>query len=161
MFGKLFIAFAIIPVMEIYVLVKMGSVIGTLNTIILVLISAFIGASLARSQGAATMQKVRESMDQGRMPAEELLDAFMIFGAGLTLLTPGFITDTLGILLLIPFTRKYIKSWLRKNLQEWMKKPNVHVHYQSSEFTAWTNDTHKYDDPDVIEIQSEDKDKRQ
>jgi UPF0716 protein FxsA len=159
MFGKLFIAFAIIPVMEIYLLVKVGSVIGTLNTVILVLISAFVGASLARSQGAATMQKVKLSLDQGRMPAEELLDAFMIFGAGLVLLTPGFITDAMGILLLIPFTRKYIKNWLRDNLQSWMKSPNVHVHYQQTEFRAWTNDN-RHDDPDVIEIQSEDRDKQ-
>lgn len=158
MLGKLFIAFAVIPVLEIYLLIKVGSVIGPLSTIILVLVSAFVGASLARSQGAATMQKVRQSLNQGRMPAEELLDAFMIFGAGLVLLTPGFITDTLGILLLIPFTRGHIKNWLRKNMQDFMKSPNVHVHYQQAEYRAWTNDDQTdRNNPNVIEIESEDR----
>ncbi len=161
MFAKLFIAFAVIPVMEIYLLVEVGSAIGALNTIILVLLSAFAGASLARSQGSATMQRVRQSLDQGQMPAEEILDAFMIFGAGLVLLTPGFITDALGLMLLIPFTRKHIKVWLRKNLQEWMKSPNVHVHYHNAEYKAWTNDRQEndYRCDNVIDVQSEDKDR--
>ncbi|WP_031480734.1 FxsA family protein [Maridesulfovibrio frigidus] len=139
MFGKIFLAFVVIPIFDLYLLVKIGGEIGTLNTVMLVLLTAFIGASLARSQGMSTMQKVRENMDRGVMPAEEILDAVIIFAAGLVLLTPGFITDALGLLLLFPPTRGYFKRWLRVQIEQMKKNPNVHMTYQQTEFKAWTN----------------------
>jgi UPF0716 protein FxsA len=155
MLGKLFLAFVIIPIFDLYLLVQIGSEIGTLNTVMLVLLTAFIGASLARSQGMSTMQKVRESMDQGVMPAEEILDAVIIFAAGLVLLTPGFITDALGLLLLFPPTRGYFKRWLRIQMEEWKKKPNVHMTYHQTEFKAWTNqDQNSQKIDNVIDIET-------
>ena len=131
MLGKLFLLFAIIPVIEIYVLVSVGSVIGSFNTVILVLLSAFVGAWLARQQGMSTMLRLRASMQQGIMPAEEMVDAVLIFVAGAVLLTPGFVTDTLGLLILFPPTRIRFKIWLRGKFDEWMKSPNVHIHYRN------------------------------
>ena len=160
MFAKIFIAFVVIPIFDLYLLVQIGSDIGVINAIGLCLLTAFIGASLARSQGMATMQKVRENMDKGRMPAEEILDAVIIFAAGLVLLTPGFITDTLGLLLLFPLTRGYFKRWMRFQMEEWMKRPNVHMSYHGPEFRAWTNKdqtTHKIEK--IIDVKAEDKDK--
>lgn len=163
MLGKLFLAFVLVPMLDLYLLVKIGGQIGTLNTIMLVLLTAVVGAALARSQGMAAMQKIRQNMDQGIMPAEEMLDAVIIFAAGITLLTPGFITDTLGLLLLFPITRGYFKQWLRIKMVNWKKNPNVHMTYQHTEFKAWTNpEPSSQRIENVIDIEahsSDDKDK--
>ncbi len=127
MFGKLFLLFAVIPVAEIYVLVSVGGVIGVLPTIALVLLTALAGAHLARMQGLAVMMRIRENLAQGFMPAEELLDGLLIFLAGMTLLTPGFLTDIMGLLILLPATRNIFKRWLRKKFDEWRQNPNVHI----------------------------------
>ena len=127
MFGKLFLLFALVPVAEIYVLVSVGGVIGVFPTIALVLLTALAGAHLARLQGMSVMQRIRENLDQGFMPAEELLDALLIFLAGMALLTPGFLTDLCGLLILLPATRNIFKRWLRKKFDEWRQNPNVHI----------------------------------
>lgn len=127
MFGKLFLLFAVIPVAEIYVLVSVGGAIGVLPTIALVLLTALAGAHLARMQGLAVMMRIRENLAQGFMPAEELLDGLLIFLAGMTLLTPGFLTDIMGLLILLPATRNIFKRWLRKKFDEWRQNPNVHI----------------------------------
>ncbi len=127
MFGKLFLLFALVPVAEIYVLVSVGGVIGVFPTIALVLLTALAGAHLARMQGLSTMVRIRENLDQGFMPAEELLDALLIFLAGMALLTPGFLTDLCGLLILLPATRNVFKRWLRKKFDEWRQSPNVRI----------------------------------
>lgn len=127
MFGKLFLLFAVVPVAEIYVLVTVGGAIGVLPTIILVLLTALAGAHLARLQGLSVMMRIRENLAQGFMPAEELLDGLLIFLAGMVLLTPGFLTDIMGLLILLPATRNMFKRWLRKKFDEWRQSPNVHI----------------------------------
>lgn len=127
MFGKLFLLFAVVPVAEIYVLVSVGGAIGVLPTIALVLLTALAGAHLARLQGLSVMMRIRENLAQGFMPAEELLDGLLIFLAGMVLLTPGFLTDIAGLLILLPVTRNMFKRWLRKKFDEWRQSPNVHI----------------------------------
>lgn len=127
MFGKLFLLFVLVPVAEIYVLVTVGSSIGAFPTIALVILTALAGAHLARMQGLSTMMRIRENLDQGFMPAEELLDGVLIFLAGMVLLTPGFLTDIAGLLILLPTTRNLFKKWLRKKFDEWRQNPNVHI----------------------------------
>ena len=127
MFLKLFVAFAVLPVLEIYVLIQVGSRIGAANTVILVLLSALVGAWLARQEGMRTLLKIRQNMSQGIMPAEELLDALLIFVAGAVLLTPGFITDALGLLILFPPTRNRFKRWLRKKFDQWTDQGRMQV----------------------------------
>jgi UPF0716 protein FxsA len=124
---KLFLAFTLIPVAEIYLLIEVGGIIGALNTVVLVVATGFTGAYLARLQGMQTMLRVRSSLQQGVMPAEEMLDAVLIFAAGLVLLTPGFITDAFGLLLLVPHTRLLFKRYLRKRLDAWMAEQNVRI----------------------------------
>jgi len=97
---KLFLAFTLIPVAEIYLLIKIGYSIGAFNTVLVVIITAFVGATLARMQGLQTMLRIKASLQQGITPTEDLIDAFIIFLAGIVLLTPGFITDITGLLLL-------------------------------------------------------------
>ena len=124
---KLFLAFTIIPFIEIYLLIKIGSHLGALNTVIIVILTAFFGALLARYQGFQTMLRVRESLERGEMPAEELMDALLILLAGIVLLTPGFLTDLAGLMILIPYTRLMFKRWLRKKFDDWSSQKRIDV----------------------------------
>jgi UPF0716 protein FxsA len=126
---RLFLAFTLIPVIELYILVKIGGVIGALNTVLLVILTGFAGAWLARLQGLQTMMRVRANLEQGVMPAEEMVDAMIIFAAGLVLLTPGLITDCLGLLLLFPLSRRKFKVWLRRKFEDWLRQDRVHITY--------------------------------
>ncbi|MCH2283601.1 MAG: FxsA family protein [SAR324 cluster bacterium] len=114
---KLFLAFTIIPIIEIYLLIEIGSMFGALTAVALVILTGFLGAFLARMQGLQTLYRIQESLREGRMPSGELLDALLIGIAGLVLLTPGFLTDSAGFLLLIPATRNAIKNWLRRQIE--------------------------------------------
>ena len=114
---KLLLAFTIIPIIEIYLLIEIGSIFGALTAIILVILTGFLGAFMARMQGLQTLFRIQESLREGRMPSGELLDALLIVIAGIVLLTPGFLTDSAGFLLLIPTTRNSIISWLQRKIE--------------------------------------------
>jgi len=127
MLFKLFLCFTLIPVAELYILIHLGGIIGGLNTVMLVIITGFIGAYLARMEGLNTMIKVRRNLNQGLMPAEELLDALIILIAGLVLITPGLLTDTAGLLLLWPHTRNTFKRFLRKKCDEMTADGTINI----------------------------------
>ncbi len=128
MFLKLFLAFTLIPVAEIYLLIKLGAFLGAFNTVAIIILTGFAGAALARMQGLQTMQRIRLSLEQGVVPTEEMIDALLIFIAGIVLLTPGFITDMAGILLLFPPTRRHIKRFLKIKFDQWIKTGTIHYH---------------------------------
>ncbi len=128
MFWRLLLAFTIIPVAELWLLIKVGSHIGALTTIAIVILTGIAGAHLARMEGLNTMMRVQQSLNEGIVPAEELMDAFIILAAGVVLLTPGFITDIAGLLLLIPFTRNAFKRWLRRRFDDWTRKGRITIH---------------------------------
>lgn len=127
MFLKLFLAFTLIPILELYILIKIGTYLGAFNTIMIVILTGILGAYLAKSEGYRTVAKIRESLNNGVLPAEEMIDALLIFIAGALLLTPGILTDLSGILLLIPFTRKHFKIWLRKKFDRWIEEKDVRI----------------------------------
>ena len=114
---KLFLAFTLIPLVEIYLLIKLGQNFGAITSILLVIFTGILGAYLARMEGLRTLFRIQETMREGRMPGEELLDALLIAIAGLVLITPGFITDVAGFLLLFPFTRTLVKNWLKERMR--------------------------------------------
>jgi UPF0716 protein FxsA len=93
------------PLIELYFLIQVGSVIGALPTIALSILTAVIGGALVRMQGLAVLMRVRAMLDQGEMPALELLDGAVLLVCGFALLLPGFVTDSVGFLLLIPPVR--------------------------------------------------------
>ena len=124
MFFKLFLAFTVVPFIEIYLLIKIGARVGAFNTLLIVIVTGLLGASLARLEGMKTMTRVRESLNRGELPAEEMLDAMLIFAAGIVLLTPGFITDLAGLTLLVPQARFWFKRWLRRKFDEWIERSN-------------------------------------
>ncbi len=117
MFFKLLLAFSVIPLVELYLIITIGGILGALPTIALVIVTAVAGASLARQQGMVTLLRVREKTDRGEMPGEEMVDALLIFIAGVVLLTPGFLTDAIGLLLLVPAIRRRFRIWLQGQLQ--------------------------------------------
>ncbi|MBA4732719.1 MAG: FxsA family protein [Candidatus Thioglobus sp.] len=121
----LFPIFVVVTLAEIYVLVSVGQAIGGLSTVLLVVITAFIGTSLLRQQGWSTMAKAQQSMAEGRTPAMEMLEGVVIFVSGILLLTPGFLTDGLGLLGLMPWSRHYfINHFLEKNAERVFKSRN-------------------------------------
>ena len=124
---KLFLAFTLIPVIELYLLIKLGAAIGSFNTLLLVILTGAVGAYLAKLQGLEAMLRVKSRLQQGETPAEEMLDALIIFIAGIVLLTPGLLTDISGLLLLLPATRLRFKFWLRQKFNQWIQSSNVHI----------------------------------
>ena len=124
---KLFLAFTLIPVIELYLLIKLGATVGPFNTLLLVILTGAAGAYLARLQGLEAMLRVKARLQQGERPAEEMLDALIIFIAGIVLLTPGLLTDISGLLLLLPATRLRFKIWLRQKFNQWVQNSNVNI----------------------------------
>ena len=121
----LFPIFVVVTLAEIYVLVSVGQAIGGLSTVLLVVITAFIGSSLLRQQGWSTMAKAQQSMSEGRTPAMEMMEGVVILVSGILLLTPGFLTDVLGLLGLMPWSRSYfINHFLEKNAERVFKQRN-------------------------------------
>ena len=130
----LFPIFVVVTLTEIYVLVSVGQAIGGLSTVLLVIITAFIGSSLLRQQGWSTMAKAQQSMAEGRTPAMEMLEGVVILVSGILLLTPGFLTDGLGLLGLMPWSRHYfINHFLEKNAERVFRSRNsVFIHRSDS-----------------------------
>ncbi len=122
MFLKLFSLFLIIPVVEIYLLLKVGEIIGALNTVLIILITAGIGANQTKSQGFRVLRQIQDATMQGYMPGNELLHGLFVLIGGFALLTPGFLTDTIGFSMLIPQIREiYVriaKGIIRKKIQQ-------------------------------------------
>ena len=100
--------FMLIPFFEMWILIEVGGWIGALPTIGLVVLTATIGLSLLKQQGLSTLMRARRKMDEGAIPASELVSGVMIAVGGALLLTPGFVTDALGFALLIPQTRQWL-----------------------------------------------------
>ena len=121
----LFPIFVVVTLAEIYVLVTVGQAIGGLSTVLLVIITAFIGSRLLKQQGWSTMAKAQQSIAEGRTPALEMFEGVVILVSGILLLTPGFITDILGLLGLMPWSRSYfINHFLEKNAERVFSKKN-------------------------------------
>ena len=121
MFPILLLLFIFVPIIEIGLFIQVGGFLGLWPTIALVLVTAFVGASLVRSQGIQTLMSVQGRLQQGEMPAQQILEGVMLAVAGVLLLTPGFMTDALGMLVLLPAPRAAIA----KKLMEKMVVKNV------------------------------------
>ncbi|MFQ5488971.1 MAG: FxsA family protein [Gammaproteobacteria bacterium] len=112
LFRILLILFLTIPLLEIYLLIKVGSIIGALPTVFLVVFTAVVGALLLRIQGFATLRRVQATLARGELPAIEMLEGLVLLISGALLLTPGFFTDIVGFLCLIPSLRRRLILWL-------------------------------------------------
>ena len=127
MFPRLLLLFTVIPLVELYLLIEVGSIIGGLNTILLVVVTGVAGAFLAKLEGLRTLGQIQRNLSQGIVPAEEMLDGVIILVAGLLLITPGILTDAFGFLMLIPFTRNAFKRWLRRRFDRASARVRIHT----------------------------------
>jgi UPF0716 protein FxsA len=103
--GLLLLAFIVVPLVEIYVIIQIGQVIGAWWTILLLIADSILGSWLVKREGSRAWRALRSALDQGRMPARELADGMLILVGGTLMLTPGFVTDLFGILCILPVTR--------------------------------------------------------
>ena len=140
----LLLLFTIVPMLELAIIIKVGSYLGVFKTIILLVMFSVLGAYLARMQGFLVLKRIQNSLEQGLMPTEEMLDGFLILVAGILLLTPGFLTDLWGLFLLLPWTRVLIKIFLRRQLKNMVSQSEIVTFRQSS-----SSDSDRFDDIDI------------
>ena len=127
MLFRLFLLFTVIPLLELYLLIRLGAYLGSLDTLAIVIATGIVGGLLARSQGLAVLNRIRMELEEGRIPADSLFDGVMILVAGVLLITPGLLTDGLGLSLLIPWTRQGLKSRLGRKVQERVARGEIHI----------------------------------
>ena len=120
--NPLFLVFIGIPAIEIFLLIKIGGKIGALSTVALIFLTAVIGIYFAKVQGIITLKSGMLNLYQNKMPIYEIMSGASIAMAALLLIIPGFLTDFIGLLLLIPFTRKILFTISFKNKREPMKE---------------------------------------
>jgi UPF0716 protein FxsA len=151
MFPLLFLFFLLVPLVEIYFLIQVGSVIGAGWTVFLVVFTAVLGAYLLRLQGFNTLRRAQSSLAGGQLPAMEMMEGLGLLVSGALLLTPGFVTDTIGFLLLVPAVRQFL---IKKSL----KQSQVHFSYRQQQ--SYTHQNQRYSQEDVIEGELVDDDTR-
>ena len=123
----LLIAFIVMPFIELSLLLKIHEHVGTMYTLSIVIMTGIIGAFLAKAQGIMIISKIQREVAQGRMPAPYLIDGVMILIAGILLITPGLITDTVGFSLLIPPIRYSIRMYMRKIIEKKLNNGSMNV----------------------------------
>ena len=129
---KLLALFVLVPVVELALLIELGSRIGTLSTLGLIVFTGLIGALLARTQGLGVWGRIRKDLADGHVPADALLDGVLILFAGAVLMTPGIITDAAGFLCLVPAFRRWLKRLLRKRFERAVREGRAHMSFHVS-----------------------------
>jgi UPF0716 protein FxsA len=121
----LFLLFTIVPLAELALLIKLGQFLGVFYTILIVVVTGALGAGLARLEGFRILKEIEREINTGALPADKMFDGLIIFCSGLLLLTPGIITDLVGFMGLIPFTRKVFKNYLKSKAKDIVSKGQV------------------------------------
>ena len=122
---KLILLFSLIPLIELAILIEIGSRLGVIFTVALVALTGVVGVTLARDQGFKIIGRVKSDLNQGQLPADDLMGGLLILCGGLFLLTPGLLTDLAGFSLIIPFTRILYISILKRKLKGYLLKHNI------------------------------------
>jgi len=143
MFGYLVFLFTVLPAVELMLLIKIGARIGAGNTIFIIILTGILGAYLARLQGFLVLRKIQDDLNRGIMPNTEVIDGLMILVGGIVLLTPGFITDVFGFILLIPWTRSIVKKWFIRKFEDSINRRQTVV------YTSFNRPDNGYDDIDI------------
>jgi UPF0716 protein FxsA len=123
----LFLALVVLPFVELYLLIAIGRQLGVVPTLGLVLGAGLIGSWLAKREGLRMLRKWQEAHAQGRVPEEGLVSAVLVLAAGVLLLIPGFVTDAVGLCLLLPPARRWLSGRLRRGLERRVKDGTVRV----------------------------------
>ncbi|MDO9517654.1 MAG: FxsA family protein [Methanosarcinaceae archaeon] len=121
MFAKLLFLFVVVPFVELYILIELGTRIGAMPTLGIVILTGIAGAALAKHQGLEVLRRIQTEMSYMQMPGDAMFDGVLVLVGGILLMTPGILTDITGFLLLIPFSRGifklYIKDWVSRKIQ--------------------------------------------
>ena len=158
MFGILVLLFTIVPALEIYLLIQIGGAIGGFNTILLVILTGIVGAALAKSQGLSIINRIQQQTAQGQIPTDQFIHGLLVFGGGLLLLTPGILTDALGLSMVIPGSRFFWIHLAKQWFNNAIKNGSVHVqtfHYEERQSPLQQDNTI---DSDTIEAEFHKKD---
>ncbi len=128
MFGWLLFLLVTVPLVELYLLIELGGVIGAWPTVGLVVLTGVIGSWLLRQQGMRTVALIRADLDAGRLPTERIVSGLFILVGGAFLLTPGILTDVAGFLLMVPGNRRLLAQWLRRRFETHIEQGGGAVH---------------------------------
>jgi UPF0716 protein FxsA len=115
--GPLVLLFILVPIAELYVIIQVGHVLGVVNTLALLVVISFVGAWLMKREGLGVLRRAQRQIDAGTVPGRELVDGALIVFAGALLVAPGFITDTVGLLLLLPPVRAVVRTFARHRIE--------------------------------------------
>lgn len=150
MFARLLILFLTIPILELFVFLLVGQRIGIPMTLAIIIFTAVLGSYLTKSQGLKAIAKYQESLAQGRLPHEAIIESLLILIAGALLITPGFLTDSIGFALLVPSVRAYIRGRVEKSLKE-----RIHLAGQGLNAPGREGSGTKGRGPQVITVEAE------
>ncbi len=134
MFFKLFLLFTIVPFIEMMLLLKMGEVFGFSTTLLIVIGTGALGAYFVKREGFRVWSKIQTELQGGRLPGDQLIDALLLFIAGLILITPGILTDLTGFLLLIPQTRDALKGFVKSRFSVKTQQTGENQYAESTTF---------------------------
>ena len=149
MFFYLLIIFIILPIIEISIFIQVGGFLGTFNTILIIFLTAAVGVYFVRQQGFRTFQKISSELQNQQIPVQGMFDGLVILVAGILLVTPGFLTDIIGFLGLVPQTRVFLLGIIKKIFLQ--RYSNVHKQYKK--------DMDETIDGDFIEIEDDNEEK--
>ena len=131
----LLLIFIVVPVLEIWLFIIIGGAIGTYVTLLIILLTAILGTFLVKAQGIYVLKEIQGRLNELKNPTEPIIHGAMILFAGALLLTPGFFTDSVGFLLLIPGVRSVTFSWLRNNLKFISQSSESESHSSTQRYT--------------------------
>lgn len=117
MLGRLFLLFTVVPIIELYLLISIGQVLGAGATIGIVFATGMLGAWLAKREGGRVLREWQQAVQRGLVPREGLTSSLLVLVGGILLVTPGVVTDFVGLALLVPFTRRHVAKILRERVQ--------------------------------------------
>lgn len=127
-FLKLLMIFIVVPLLELFVIIEVSSRVGLAPTILTLLVISLAGAALAKREGYNAVARIQEDVRGGRMPGDSLIDGALVLSGGLLLLTPGFITDAAGLLLLLPPSRKLARAYVRRRLERAVARRTITIY---------------------------------
>ena len=149
MFFYLLIIFIILPIIEISIFIQVGGFVGTFNTILIIFLTAAVGVYFVRQQGFRTFQKITIELQNQQIPVQGMFDGLVILISGILLVTPGFLTDTIGFLGLIPQTRVFLLGIIK----------NLFLQRYSNAHKQYKKDMDETIDGDFIEIEEDNEEK--
>jgi len=127
MFAYLILTLITVPLLELALLIKVGQHFGVVTTILLVIGTGIAGAALAKLQGLRILWDIRELLNRGIMPGDQLLEGLLILLGAVLLLTPGLITDTIGFFCLIPMSRGFLVRLLKRKIEEYLRTGSLRI----------------------------------